>query len=205
MVQTPWRTCRRGRTCRTGSRRSSSSTAGAHTLTRTDVRQPYAVRSLRGSRIVPLVQPPPHALPLSSHGAEVRDTGWLCSHHIPPGCQTQNNLRQGPVMQEEIPFTPSLHLHRLVDRQIGRFVEPLIERWSVLTAPVTRAMLRRSALIMASATPAPCGRGHSTSAPEARGVRGHWRHATWPYVADTVIEAPRSMPWRTQDPSPPPW
>ena len=142
MVQTPWRTCRRGRTCRTGSRRSSSSTAGAHTLTRTDVRQPYAVRSLRGSRIVPLVQPPPHALSLSSYGAEVRDTGWLCSHHIPPVCQTQKNLRQGPVMQEEIPFTPSLHLHRLVDRQIGRFVEPLIERWSVLTAPVTRAMLR---------------------------------------------------------------
>jgi len=102
----------------------------------------YAVRSLRGSRIVPLVQTTPHALPLSSTAQRFGILVGYAHTNIPPVCQTQKNLRQGPVMQEEIPFTPSLHLHRLVGPPIGRFVEPLIERWSVLTAPVTRAMLR---------------------------------------------------------------
>jgi hypothetical protein len=46
-----------------------------------------------------------------------------------------------------------------------------------------------SALIMASATPAPSERGKSTSALEERGVQALRRHAECPKVADAVIEA----------------
>jgi hypothetical protein len=39
---------------------------------------------------------------------------------------------------------------------------------------------------MASATPGASVRGHSTLAPEDRGVRGLRRHAEWPHEADAV-------------------
>jgi hypothetical protein len=43
---------------------------------------------------------------------------------------------------------------------------------------------------MASATLIASGRGQSTPAPEAKGVRGLQCPAEWPHVADAVIEAP---------------
>jgi hypothetical protein len=45
------------------------------------------------------------------------------------------------------------------------------------------------AWLMALATPAPWERGNSTSAPETRGMRGRWRPAACPQVADAVVEA----------------
>jgi hypothetical protein len=57
--------------------------------------------------------------------------------------------------------------------------------------------------MMASAPPAPYGRGTSPTAPEARGVGGLRRPAAWPQVADAVIAAqnPGPLPPERADPS----
>jgi len=66
-----------------------------------------------------------------------------------------------------------------------------------------QALRSEQASIMAPATPDASGRGTSTSAPEARGVRGLHRHTGRPQVADTVIEAPEHdyLPTEIQRPN----
>jgi len=94
-------------------------------------------------------------------------------------CFSESHAYRKPLTQNPS-FVPGSESQGKLGAHEARMERSRIPRgmWGCPCVASMPSLARAS--VMASATPAPYGRGQSTSAPGERGVRGLRRHAEWP-------------------------